>query len=101
MTKEINRLATFDPTKVIERMRKKHEIKIVSMVICKLFPDEKIDGDMLTVAMERIKFHSLDVYTIRYKGEVVLRRYVNDLMGWQFRYESPIFSNSDKQGINQ
>ncbi len=92
------KLQHFDPSPLIEKMRKKHELKIVSNAIVKMFPNESICAKDMTVAMERVEYYSQEVYTIRYKGIVVMRRFIEDIFTTKYRYESPLF---DQQSTNQ
>lgn len=82
-----------DTFKVVEKYIRNHEAKIISRAFIKLFPNEELDKALLTFRQEPVKNYSILVFTARYKGEILYRRFQGDIAGYEWRYESPIYSN--------
>ena len=51
------------------------------------------NADKIAVKYEEVTNYSIKVLTIRYDGDIVLRRYQMDMTGLKYRFESPIFNN--------
>jgi len=63
----------------------------------KLFPGEVVDRKQLTVDKERVKNYSVKITTVRYRGEILFRRFVTSPDGMELRYESPIYDNLNNE----
>lgn len=70
-----------------------YELRIITEAIKKCHPGEQFESSDLVVGREEVKGCTVDVYTVRYKGEIMMRRFPTDLLGTKFHYESPIFNN--------
>ncbi len=64
---------------------------VATLAFCKLF-----QKDQIQVAYETVEHYTSPVYTIRYKGKILCRRYHEDIWGLRYRFESPIFE-TEKQ----
>lgn len=73
-----------------------HGYKVAGLALQKLFPGEEILKEELIIGYERVEHYTSPVYTIRYKGEILCRRFSEDLLGFRYRFESPIFE-TEKQ----
>lgn len=80
-----------DFRKLVEEKRMKNEVHITLRAIehCGLSQSTH----PITVGYERVKNYSMNIYTIRCEGVLLLRRFPLDLEGFCFRYESPIFND--------
>lgn len=81
-----------DFTNIVEKQRIRHEAKILTAVLEHLSITE-FDGKYLSTDKERVKNYSVGIYTLRYKGTLIFRRFPMDISGLKFRYEAPIFNN--------
>lgn len=70
-----------------------YELRIISQAIEKAAPGEEFDADALVISCDEVKGCVTDIYTVRYKGEIIMRRFPADLLGTKFHYESPIFND--------
>lgn len=70
-----------------------YELRIVTQAIEKAAPGEEFDADALVVSQDKIKGYVVPVYTVRYRGEIIMRRFPTDLLGTKYHYESPIFND--------
>lgn len=82
-------------TDVIKKVLE-HGYNVAGLAFLKLFPGEVMSTENLSTCYETVKYHSEPVYTIRYKGKILCRRYSDDLLGFKYRFESPIFE-TEKQ----
>lgn len=80
-----------DLTGIVEKQRIRYEAKILTAVL-EHFNITGYDAKHLSADRERVKNYSAGVYTLRYKGILIFRRFQTDISGLQFRYESPIFN---------
>ena len=76
---------------LLTRAMDAYELRIITQAIEKVAPGEEFDAEALVVS--HAKGYIMDVYTVRYRGEIILRRYPTDLLGIKFHYESPIFND--------
>lgn len=81
-----------DFTELIYKKRHNYEVKILSAVL-EHYNFTDYDVDKLTVDYERVKNYSTSILTVRYKGQLIYRRFPLDLGGVKYRYEAPIFNN--------
>ena len=94
--KKLQQLQMVDMQPSVIKNVVRHGYEIAGLALQKLFPGEVIFVEELTTGYETVKYHSEPVYTIRYKGKILCRRYSDDLLGVKYRFESPIFE-TEKQ----
>ena len=70
-----------------------YELRIITGAIEKCYPGEQFESSDLVVGREDVKGSAVGIYTVRYKGEIMMRRFPADLLGMKFHYESPIFND--------
>ncbi len=85
-----------DYSKTVQEKIVEDGFKVATFAFGKLFPDEIIQKDQIQVAYEKVEHYLSPIYTIRYKGKILCRRYREDIFGLKFRFESPIFE-TEKQ----
>lgn len=73
------------------RERDRRTINIVAKAFNKLFPGEELKKEDLSIEYETVNNWHMSVYTVRYKGEILCRRFNTDMLGLKYEYESPIF----------
>ena len=79
---------------LLKREMGKRGSKIMSRALCHYgYHLEKVDLEKIQVRMENVKNYSVPIFTVRYEGNLLFRRFPNGLSGLEFRYESPIFNN--------
>lgn len=81
----------------VDRKVAAHENKIAWLALEKLFPGEVVDRKQLTVDKERVKNHFVKITTVRYRGEILFRRFMASPDGMELRYESPIYDNLNNE----
>lgn len=70
-----------------------YELRIISQAIEKAAPGEEFDADALVISRDEVKGCTTGIYTVRYRGEIIMRRFPADLLRTKFHYESPIFND--------
>lgn len=78
---------------LLARAMAAYELRIITQAIEKVAPGEEFDADALVISRDKVTGCIMDVYTVRYRGEIILRRFPADLLGIKFHYESPIFND--------
>lgn len=73
-----------------------HTNKIAVQAFLQLFPGEKMNTDYVQQGFEYVKNYTIPIYTLRYKGTILCRRYIDDVYGLKYRFESPIFENQSQ-----
>ncbi len=81
-----------DLTTAMTNALAEHEAKILRAVV-KHLNIKNYDVKELTAEYEDVKNFSRRIFTVRYKGELMYRRFPADIYGFLFRYEAPIFNN--------
>lgn len=77
---------------LLTRAMEAYELRIITQAIEKAAPGEEFDAPALVISLDEIKGYVVPVYTVRYRGEIIMRRFPADLLGTKFHYESPIFN---------
>lgn len=80
-----------DLTPVVIRALNKRTIDIVTKAFDKLFPGEEFRKEDMGIEYEKVDNWSMPIYTVRYKGRILCRRFSIDMFGLKYEYESPIF----------
>lgn len=78
---------------LLTRAMDAYELRIITQAIEKVAPGEEFDADALVISRDKVIDCAIDVYTVRYSGEIIMRRYPTDLLGIKFHYDSPIFND--------
>lgn len=78
---------------MLERAMIAYELRIITQAIEKVAPGEEFNSDALVVSRDKVACYAVPVYTVRYKGEIIMRRFPAYLLGTKFHYESPIFND--------
>lgn len=78
---------------VLERALVRYEQRIITAALLKLFPNEKFIKEEFSIRPETVSGYAAPVTTVRYKGEVLMRRFSTDFLGLKYRFESPIFED--------
>lgn len=79
---------------VINKAVNRYESKLGSEALRMLYPQGvKIMKEKVTQEAEFVKNYSVKVWTVRYDGKLLFRRFRDDLIGIKYRYESPVFGD--------
>lgn len=78
---------------LLTRAMDAYELRVISQAIEKAAPGEEFDAHALIISRDEVKGYVTDIYTVRYKGEIIMRRFPANLLGTKFHYESPIFND--------
>lgn len=84
-----------DLTSQINKIVMAHECKIINMALRKLFPCEDFNVENVNAQKERVRNYSMGIFTYRYKGVLLLRRFPLSMDGLQWKYESPIYDTDN------
>ncbi|AGC39498.1 hypothetical protein [Riemerella anatipestifer] len=75
-----------DLTLLIENKVKRKALKLV-MKWLSVKGIKKLEKEKISISYEKVPNYSISIYTIRYEGDLVLRRYSEDLEGLKYRFE--------------
>ena len=78
---------------LLTRAMDAYELRVISQAIEKAAPGEEFDAHALVISRDEVKGYTTDIYTVRYRGEIIMRRFPADMLGTKYRYESPIFND--------
>lgn len=79
---------------VINKAVNRYESKLGGEALRMLYPQGvKIMKEKVTQEAEFVKEYSIKVWTVRYDGKLLFRRFRDDLIGIKYRYESPVFGD--------
>lgn len=88
MKKELD-LISFINKKVNE-----YETKLANKAMRVLYPQGFVfDKTKLTQCYESVKEYAINVWTVRYDGKLLFRRYMSDSSVFIYEYESPVFGD--------
>lgn len=93
MGKQRKLVPDLDLRPLLTKTKDAYELRIISQAIEMVAPGEEFEKDALVINYEEVKGYSVDVYTVRYRGEIILRRFWADMFGTMYHYESPIFND--------
>lgn len=93
MGKQGKLVPDLDLRPLLTKTKDAYELQIISQAIKMVAPGEEFESDALVVNYEEVKGFSMDVYTVRYRGEIIMRRFPADMFGIMYHYESPIFDD--------
>lgn len=93
MSKQRKLVPDLDLRPLLTKTMNAYELRIIYQAIKAVAPGEEFERDALVVKYEEVEGYPVDVYTIRYRGEIILRRLPADLLGTRFHYESPVFND--------
>ncbi|HBX45540.1 hypothetical protein [Limibacterium fermenti] len=82
-----------DFSSLIENARCKNELKILEAAIKYHGITGDIKDEDIAAKYEHVRHYGVGIYTLRYQGKLLFRRFRQDMEGIKFRYESPIFNN--------
>lgn len=91
MGKKSKLVPDLDLRPLLTKTKDAYELRIISQAIEMVAPGEEFESDALVIDYEEVKGYSVTVYTVRYRGEIILRRFPVDMLGTMYHYESPIF----------
>ncbi|MDY3547334.1 hypothetical protein PG291_01800 [Riemerella anatipestifer] len=74
-----------DLTLLIDNKIKRKTLKLVMKWLS--IKGKKLEQEKTSISYEKVPNYSISIYTIRYEGELVLRRYHEDLEGLKYRFE--------------
>ena len=80
-----------DLTPIVLRARGKRTVSIVVKALDLLFPGQELKKEDFSFEYETVDNWHMPVYTVRYKGQILCRRFNTDALGLKYEYESPIF----------
>ncbi|WP_377084703.1 hypothetical protein [Riemerella anatipestifer] len=75
-----------DLTLLIENKVKRKALKLVIKWLS-VKGIKKLEKEKISISYEKVPNYSISIYTIRYEGDLVLRRYSEDLEGLKYRFE--------------
>ena len=78
---------------LLDRAMNAYELRIITQAIEKVAPGEEFNSDALVVSRDKVTNYAVPVYTVRYRGEIIMRRTQADMLGTKYHYESPIFND--------
>lgn len=78
---------------LLTRVMEAYELRIISQAIEKAANGEEFDAPALVISRDEVKGCTTDIYTVRYRGEIIMRRFPADMLGTKYHYESPIFND--------
>ena len=83
----------WDSKPMIEKKRLDFITKILRYIAYKKEPSQMYNPALIRVSYEKVKNYSIEIFTIRYNGELWLREFPSAIMGYPgYRYESPFIT---------